>query len=263
MKFEMAAEVREQAGKGAARQLRRTGKIPAVLYGQGECLLLTLNPDDVKNILRSHAASTALVSLSIAGVKTDGARTALFRDYQVDPVTDEILHADLFEVSMTKAIKVKVPVSLVGGTPAGIKEGGVLHHNLRELSIECLPSVIPDVIEVDASQLAIGHGIHVRELKRQEGIRFLDEDDQMVVSVAAPISEAKLEALLTSGAAVEEGKEPEVIAKGKVEGEEVAADKSAPPGEAKAEKKDEKKEGKDTKEQPKAEKKEVKEEKKK
>jgi large subunit ribosomal protein L25 len=259
MKFEMAADVRKQAGKGAARQLRRTGKIPAVLYGQGECLLLTLNPDDVKSILRSHAASTALVSLSIAGLTTNGARTALFRDYQVDPVTGEILHADLFEVSMTKAIKVKVPVSLVGGTPAGIKEGGVLHHNLRELSIECLPSVIPDVIEVDASQLAIGHGIHVRELKREEGIRFLDEDDQMVVSVAAPISEAKLEALLTSGAVVEEGKEPEVIAKGKVEGEEVAADKSAPSGETKVEKK----EGKDTKEQPKAEKKEVKEEKKK
>jgi large subunit ribosomal protein L25 len=254
MKFEMAADIREHAGKGAARQLRRSGKIPAVLYGQGECLLLTLNPDAVRKILRSHAGSTALVSLSIAGATANGTRTALFRDYQIDPVTGDILHADLFEVSMTKAIRVKVPVSLIGGTPAGVKEGGVLHHNLREVHIECLPSAIPDVIEVDASQLQIGHGIHVGELKKEQGVRFLDEADQMVVSVAAPMSEAKLEALLTSGTAVEEGKEPEVMAKGKVEGEETAA--GAAPGEAKAEKKE-------TKEPAKAEKKEVKEEKKK
>ncbi|HJU03541.1 MAG TPA: 50S ribosomal protein L25 [Nitrospiraceae bacterium] len=253
MKFEMAADIREHAGKGVARQLRRKGKIPAVLYGQGECLLLTLDPDAVKRIVRSHAASTALISLSIAGGQTNGSRTALFRDYQLDPVTGEILHADLFEVSMTKAIRVKVPVNLVGGTPAGVKEGGVLHHNLRELHIECLPSAIPDAIDLDASQLQIGHGIHVSELKQEQGIRFLDEADLMVVSVAAPMSEARLEALLTSGAAVEEGKEPEVVAKGKVEGE--AAPGAA--GDAKAEKKE------GAKEQPKAEKKEAKEEKKK
>ncbi|MGH7231270.1 MAG: 50S ribosomal protein L25 [Nitrospiraceae bacterium] len=255
MKFEMAADMREHAGKGVARQLRRRGKIPAVLYGQGDCLLLTLDPDAVKRILRSHAASTALVSLNIAGAKTNGSRTALFRDYQVDPVTGEILHADLFEVSMTRAIRVKVPVSLVGGVPAGVKEGGVLHHNLRDLHIECLPAAIPEAIEVDASQLQIGQGIHVSQLKQEPGIRILDEADQMVVSVAAPMSEAKLESLLTSGAAVEEGKEPEVLAKGKVEGEEAAA---VVAGEAKADKK----EGA-AKEQPKAEKKDAKEEKKK
>jgi large subunit ribosomal protein L25 len=257
MKFEMAADIREHAGKGVARQLRRKGKIPAVLYGQGDCLLLTLDPDAVRRILRSHAASTALVSLNITGTKANGSRTALFRDYQTDPVTGEILHADLFEVSMTKAIRVKVPVSVVGGVPTGVKEGGVLHHNLREVHIECLPSAIPESIEVDASQLQIGHGIHVSELKHEQGIRFLDEADQMIVSVAAPMSEAKLEALLTSGAAVEEGKEPEVLTKGKVEGEEAAAEKAAAPGEAKAEKKE------GAKEPPKAEKKDTKEEKKK
>lgn len=258
MKFEMEADIRERAGKGVARQLRRNGKIPAVLYGQGECLLLTLNPDPVKKILRSHAGSTALVSLSIGGANS-GLRTALFRDYQLDPVTGDVLHADLFEISMTQAIRVKVPVSLVGGVPAGVKEGGVLHHNLRELHIECLPSALPDVIEVDASNLQIGQGLHVREVKTQEGVRVLDEADHMVVSVAAPISEAKLEALLTSGAPVEEGKEPEVLAKGKLEDEAAVAEKGAPAGEAKADKK----EGKDVKEPAKAEKKDTKEEKKK
>ena len=261
MKFEMTAELRRESGKGAARQLRRKGKIPAVLYGQDECLLLTLDPDAVRKIVRSHAAGTALVAVAIAGAPSNGTRTALLRDFQVDPVSGQLLHADLFEISMNKPIRVRVPVKLTGGVPSGVKEGGVLHHNLRELHIEVLPTAMPDHIEVDASQLAIGQGIHVRELAAQQGIRFLDDVDQMVVSVAAPMSEAKLEALLTSGAALEEGKEPEVIAKGKVEGE--AAPAGAAPGAAAAPaaeaKGAEKKEGA----APKAEKKEVKEEKKK
>jgi large subunit ribosomal protein L25 len=234
--------------------LRRRGKIPAVLYGQEECLLLTLDPDGVRKILRSHAAGTALVSLTLTGAKSKGNRTALLRDYQVDPVSGELLHADLFEISMDKTIRVKVPVTVIGSVPQGVKEGGVLHHNLRQLHIECLPSALPDSIEVDASQLGIAQGIHVRELAQREGVRFLDEGDQMVVSVAAPMSEAKLEALLTSGAGGEEGKEPEVVvAKGKVEGEEAAATPAA--GEAKGEKKEAG--------AAKTEKKEVKEEKKK
>jgi large subunit ribosomal protein L25 len=254
MKFDVAAVIREQAGKGAARQLRRQGKIPAVLYGQGECLLLTLDPAVVTRIVRGHGGSAALINLNISGPTTKTGRTALLRDFQVDPVTGEILHADLFEVSMTKAIRIKVPVSLVGGTPAGVKEGGVLHHNLRELHVECLPSAIPDSIEVDASGLQINQGLHIRDLAAREGLKFLDESDQMVVSVAAPISEAKLEALLTSGAAVEEGKEPEVIGKGKEEPTEEGVEKAAA-AEAKGEKKETK--------EPKVEKKEAKEEKKK
>lgn len=259
MKFDVSAEVREKAGKGIARQLRRSGKVPAVLYGEGECLLLTLDPATVIKILRSHAGSTALVSLSVTGAASRPSRTAILRDYQVDPVSGELLHVDLFEISMNKAIRVKVPVSMVGGTPAGVKEGGVLHHNLRELHIECLPSAMPDSIEVDASNLAIGQGLHIKELARVEGVKFLDDADQMVVSVAAPISEAKLEALLTSGAAMEEGKEPEVIGKGKEEAVE-GAEKAAAAAEPKAGEKSEKKEAAAG---AKTEKKEVKEEKKK
>ncbi len=254
MKVDVTAEIRQQAGKGVARQLRRRGKIPAVLYGQGECLLLTLDPTIVTGIVRGHGGSTALLNLSISGQAKPSSRTALLRDFQVDPVTGNILHADLFEISMTKPIRIKVPVRLIGGTPAGVKEGGVLHHNLRELHVECLPTVIPEGIDVDASALDINQGIHMRDLAPIQGIRFLDDPDQMVVSVAAPISEAKLEALLTSGA-VEEGKEPEVIGKAKEEGvegaekapaAEAAKGEKAEKGEAKAapEAKPEKKEAK-------------------
>lgn len=235
MRFDLAVTVREKTGKGAARQLRRDGKVPAVLYGQGECLLLTINPEPLIKILKSHAGSTALISLNVTGVKSKPKRTALLRDFQVDPVEGDVLHADLFEISMDKPIRVKVPLHVIGGMPAGVKEGGILHHNMRELHVECLPSALPDFIEVDASTLNIGQGIHLKEITKKDGLRYLDDPDQMVVSVAAPMSDAKLEALLTSQAVGPEGvKEPEVVAKGKAaaEGEEGAA--AAPAGAAAA-----------------------------
>jgi large subunit ribosomal protein L25 len=263
MKFDLAVTVRDKSGKGAARQLRRTGKVPGVLYGQGECLLLTIEPEPLIKILKSQAGSTALITLTVNGAKATSKRTALLRDYQVDPVEGQVLHADLFEISMDKPIRVKVPVHVIGGTPAGVKEGGILHFNMRELHVECLPGALPDHIEVDASPLAIGQGIHLKEMAKIEGVRFLDDLEQMVVSVAVPMSDAKLEALLTSQAAGPEGaKEPEVAAKGKaaLEGAEAGtvpgAGAAAPAAGAEA-KAGEKKEGAATAAAPKAEKKEA------
>ena len=255
MKFELAVTVREQAGKGAARTMRRNGKVPAVLYGQGECLLLTVMPEELIKILKTQAGTTALISLTVEGAKSKPTRTALLRDYQVDPVTGAVLHVDLFEISMSKPIRVKVPILVVGGVPAGVKEGGVLHHNLRELMVECLPAALPDNIEVDASSLTIGQGIHLKEIAKREGIRFLDDPEQMVVSVAAPMTDAKLEALLTSAAGA--ATEPEVVVKGKeavaAEGGEPAKAGAAAPAAGEAKAGDKKEAGKEA---PKAEKKE-------
>jgi large subunit ribosomal protein L25 len=263
MKFDLAVTVREKSGKGVARQLRRGGKVPGVLYGQGECLLLTIEPEPLTKILKSQAGSTALITLTVNGAKAKPKRTALLRDFQVDPVEGNVLHADLFEISMDKPIRVKVPVHVIGGTPAGVKEGGILHYNTRELHVECLPGVLPDHIEADASGLAIGQGIHLKELAKIEGVRYLDDPDLMVVSVAVPMSDAKLEALLTSQAAGPEGaKEPEVAAKGKAAAE--GAEAAAAPGAAAAApaagaeaKPGEKKEGAAAAAAPKAEKKEA------
>ncbi len=243
MKLEITAETRDRAGKGVARKLRQQGKIPGVLYGQGECLLLTLDPVVLTKRLQSHAGKTSLISLTLSNASDKKTRTALLRDWQADPVSGHLLHVDFFEVSMSKPIRVRVPVTVVGGIPVGIKEGGIMHHNLRQLSIECLPGSIPEAIEVDASELKIGQGIHVKEVKIDEGVRLLDEADHMVVSVAAPMSEAKLESLLTSGAVAEEGKEPEVIGKAKEEAP-AAAPGAAPAPEAPAEKKEAKEEKK-------------------
>ena len=146
-----------------------------------------------------------------------------------------MLHADLFEISMDKPIRVKVPLHLTGGVPTGVKEGGILHHNMRELHIECLPALLPDFIEVDASGLAIAQGLHLKDIAAREGIRYLDDPEQMVVSVAAPMTEAKLESLLVSGAAGPEGaKEPEVATKGKVAGEAAEGGEAAKAGVAAA-----------------------------
>jgi len=258
MKFDLAVTVRDKTGKGAARQLRRSGKVPGVLYGQGECLLLTIDPEPLIKILKSVTGSTALISLSITGAKSKPKRTALLRDFQVDPVEGQVLHADLFEISMDKPIRVKVPVHVIGGTPAGVKEGGILHYHTRELLVECLPAALPDHIEVDASPLAIGQGIHLKEIVKRESVRYLDDPEQMVVSVAVPMSDAKLEALLTSQAA---GPEPEVAVKGKaavegVEGAAAAAPGAAAPAAGAEAKPGEKKEAAAAATAPKAEKKE-------
>ena len=112
MKFDLAVTIREKTGKGAARQLRREGKVPGVLYGQGECLLLTIEPDSLVKILKAQAGGAALVSLTLTGAKSKPNRTALLRDFQVDPVEGHVLHADLFEISMDKPIRVKVPCDM-------------------------------------------------------------------------------------------------------------------------------------------------------
>jgi large subunit ribosomal protein L25 len=200
-------------GKGAARALRRAGKIPGILYGQKESLPLTIAPDEIHKILHSESGANALLNLSLAEGKGSGKRTAMLRDYQLDPVSGAILHADLFEVAMDKPVRVRVPVAVTDGTPVGVAEGGVLQHNVRYLHIECLPADIPRRILVDPTSLRINQGIHVKEIPAPSGVRFLDDPEMMVVSVIAPISEAKLEALLSATPAGEGPAEPEVIGK--------------------------------------------------
>jgi large subunit ribosomal protein L25 len=254
MQFDVKVEAREAVGKGVARTLRRQGKIPGILYGQGECVALTVDPAEIRKVLHSDSGSNSLLNLSIAKGGKDMKRTAMLKDYQVDPITGTLLHADLFEVAMDKPVRVRVPVAVTGGTPVGVAEGGLLQHNTRELHIECLPGQIPAHITVDPSNLKVNQGIHVKEVPLLPGIRIMDDPNMMVVSIAAPITDAKLEALLSTAPAGEGAAEPEVIGKGKEEegAEEAAAGAkpgaktaaAAPAAEAKGEAK---KEGKDAK----------------
>jgi large subunit ribosomal protein L25 len=213
----MKVETREAVGKGVARTLRQQGKIPGVLYGQGECISLTIDPAEIRKVLHAESGSNTLLNVSIAKGGKELKRTAMLRDYQLDPVTGAILHADLFAVAMDKPIRVRVPVAVTEGTPVGVAEGGILQHNMRELHVECLPRQIPAHVMVDPTPLKINQGIHVKEVSVPPGVRILDDPDMMVVSVAAPISEAKLEALLATTPAGETAAEPELIGKAKEE----------------------------------------------
>lgn len=214
MKYELEVEKRDQAGKGVARQLRRQGKIPGVLYGGGKSEFVAMDHKIARSLVISQVGHTGLLTVRISGAQE---RIAVLQDHQIDPITGAILHVDLFEVSMKKAIRVKVPVTVIGEVPLGVKEGGILHQVLRELHIECLPAQIPDHIEIDASGFGIGDGVHVKEVAVPAGIKILDDEDLMVAHVATKMSEAKLESLLAREAA--EGVSPVATAeKAAVEG---------------------------------------------
>ncbi len=202
MEFVAEARIRTQSGKGVAREIRRNGQIPAVLYGQGQAQSIQLDPKAIQNILVAQAGSTGLISLTIDGDEPARPRTAVIQDVQLDPIEGSILHVDLLEVSMHKPVRVKVPIHITGTVPIGVKrDKGVVHQPIREVHIECLPNVIPDQIDVDASALEINQGIHVRDLQVGDGIRILDEPEGMVVNVTVPISDEKLSAMLTPEAA--------------------------------------------------------------
>ncbi len=235
-RIELTVEQRTQAGKGVARTLRRGGKIPAVLYSGGQSTMLSLNPADLSKLLHSAARENTLIDLRVDG-KKDRERLAILREVQHDPITGKPLHIDLFEVALDRAIRLNVHVEVVGDTPLGVKEGGVLQHGLREVEIECLPTLIPDAVRVDPSQLKTGEAIHLRDLQLGEGIRVLGDGDLVVVSVTMPMSEEKLAELLAG--APKEIKEPEVLTKKKEEGE-AAATAGKPEAKAEAKGKEEK-----------------------
>ena len=225
MKYELEVEGREQAGKGIARQLRREGKIPGVIYGGGKSQFLALEHNKARKLVLSQVGHTGLLTVRMPG---ESDKVAVLQDHQLDPITGAILHIDLFEVSMKKPIRVKVPVSISGAVAKGVKEGGIVHQPLRELHIECLPDLIPDHIEVVGENLGVGEGIHVKEVDAPEGVKILDDPGLMVVHVATKISEAKLESLLTREAA--EGVAAPVDDKSKAEGTPAAAEGKAKEG---------------------------------
>ncbi|MDD5434569.1 MAG: 50S ribosomal protein L25 [Nitrospira sp.] len=214
------ANMREESGKGVARSLRRSGRIPAVLYSKGESTPIILDPFKIQKMIRLGHAESTLIDLKIENAAEASDRIAILRDYQTDPLTGLVIHADLFEVSMDEKIRVTVPVELTGETPVGVKrDGGLLQLILREIELECLPLVIPDNISVDASRLTVGESIHIRDIQVGEGVKIVLDPDQVVLTIASPVSQEKLDQLLTTPAPGEATKEPELLKKPAKEGE--------------------------------------------
>jgi large subunit ribosomal protein L25 len=174
-----------------ARKLRARQLIPAVLYGRGRsALALSLDPARLEKIL--HASSSGLntlIDLDVQGRTDLAGKTVIVKELQREPIRGALLHADLYEVDLSKTIEVSVPIHVVGTAVGVAMNGGILDTALREIEIECLPRAIPSAIEVDVSALDVGESIHVRDLRIPEGVTVLSDADLSVVSVVLPSSE--------------------------------------------------------------------------
>lgn len=221
----LAVTARSSVGKGPARRERMDGNIPAVVYGpEVPPVSLAVDEKAFRAAMKNVSGST-LINLDMNG-KTS---KVIVREIQRDPVTSRIIHLDFYAVSMTKPISISIPVRFVG-TPRGVKtDGGIMQTTMRDLEISCLPSKIPEFVEIDVSDLGIGDSVHVRDLSIPD-VQILSELRRTVVVISAP-----------TVIKAEEVEEEEVAAEEEGEAAEAAADEEKTEGE---EQKDQKAEGK-------------------
>jgi len=233
-KFSLKAEKRSELGKGSVRDLRRNDILPAVLYAKGFSTPIKVQRKEISRLMVSGGREHTLVNIELSGGK--GKKTehwALVKDYQTDPVKDELLHVDFIEISLKKKITTIVPIKITK-EPIGVKEGGILQQQLKDVEVECLPTQIPDSIEVDASSVDIGQSLHVSDLTVTEGVKILTDQQKAILSVSAPVIEEVAPAVPAEG----EAAEPELVKKTKEgEEEEVKAEPETEQKEQKGEKK--------------------------
>ena len=217
----LEAQPREAGSKNHARRVRVAGKIPVVLYGAGkDSLSVTVDPRHVSRILNSETGHNTIFDLALNG----GEKTkAMIVDWQYEPIKGHLLHIDLKRIAMDKALRVSVPIFLVGEA-AGVKqEGGIMEQMLREVEVECLPADIPSHIDADVSQLTFGKVLRVSDLPHSEKLKFITDANQPV----AHVTSVKEEVVATPDATAAEAAaptEPEVIKKGKQETDEEGAE---------------------------------------
>jgi large subunit ribosomal protein L25 len=213
---------REGRRKNEANRLRASGKIPAVFYGPGksgkakDAVSVSVDPKAVLRILHSDSGANTLINLKLDGSET----RVMLREYQLDPVTHHLLHADFYELAMDKAITVSVPVQ-VKGEASGVKQqGGLLDFVTREIEVECLPTDIPEHIDIDVSELMLHQAIRVRDLPEHPKWKAVSDGDTMLVHIVVPKAEeepAAATAEAVAGAVAAAPAEPEVIKKGKTD----------------------------------------------
>src|SRR5438046_3670396 len=182
----LEATARDTFGKNEARRTRRDGRVPGVLYGEGKTATpISVEPRALLRILHSESGANTLISLKLGG----GDTRVLVKEFQLDPVTHQLLHADFYRVAMDKTIEVTIPV-VVKGEPKGVKQqGGILEFIRREIEIECLPADIPEHVEVDVRELMLPQGIRVRDLAVDAKWKPITEGEAMLVHVIMTTAE--------------------------------------------------------------------------
>jgi large subunit ribosomal protein L25 len=211
----LSVSTRDSSGKGSARSLRKSGRVPAIIYGHGrEPQALSINTRDLEKLLEHISAENTVIDLDLDGRSS---RT-LIREIQRHPFKRQILHVDFQELVAGEKVIVRVPVILIG-VPDGVRmDGGILDQTMRELEVEVDPANIPNHIEVDVTKMVIGSSLHVSDITLPEGVDVVAEDDASVAVVSAP--RAAIEAVATEEAPA--GAEPEVIRAKKPDEEEPA-----------------------------------------
>ena len=214
---ELTLEVsrREDGGKNVARRYRASGKVPAVVYGgHRDPVAIIVDRKTVSELIqKSDHGVRSIFLLKMSG--TDQQRHAMIKEIQIDPISRRMTHIDFVRVTMDEKVRVTVPVH-IEGTAIGVKEGGILDWQVRDLHVECLPGAIPDAINVDASNLGVHQYVRISELTLPEGVRVLDDPDRVVVGVTHAKAEVEAAPAEVEAAAPAE---PEVIKKGKPEEE--------------------------------------------
>jgi large subunit ribosomal protein L25 len=210
---------REGRGKNEANRLRASGRIPAVVYGARKDgnvpvgLPVAVDPKSVLRILHSDSGANTLITLRVQ----DGDESrVMLKEYQLDPVTHQLLHADFYQLAMDKAITVTVPV-VIRGEARGVKQqGGLLDFVTREIQVQCLPTDIPENIAIDVTELGLHEAIRLRDLAQDAKWKPVSEPETMLVHVVMPKAEESAQTAAAEGAAAAPA-EPEVAKKGKTE----------------------------------------------
>ncbi len=180
------AKLRNEYGKSASRKLRSRGLIPAVLYGRKKkSVPLSLDSNQLKKIVGEGAREGTLVDLTITTDKESQKRKVLLKELQVHPAKSDCLHVDFYEIDVSKKVTVPVSVKIVGKAK-GEEDGGILKQVKREIEVRCLPSNIPEYIEIDVSNLELGKSIHMEDIKLEEEIELLESLDTTLVTLLSP-----------------------------------------------------------------------------
>ncbi|MBD3296487.1 MAG: 50S ribosomal protein L25 [Candidatus Omnitrophica bacterium] len=217
-KLILKAETRDRSGKTGCKHLRREGRIPAVVYKDGEdAQQITVDNTDLWHILHTEAGENAIITLDTSGDKKEaGEKTVIVQEVQQDPINDKFVHVDFHEISLKDKIQVNVPVVLKGEPKGVTEEDGVMAQIAWEIEVECLPTAIPENFELHVEELMMNDSLHVSDIESPEDVTILNDPDDTVVAINPPQTFEEPE---EEEALAEEGGEPEVIKKGKEEGE--------------------------------------------
>lgn len=210
--IELKANIRKESGKGPARRLREEGLIPAVFYSPGtETIPLTVNSSDLIKSLRTGSGESSFIKLTIEDGDSKTEKLSIMKELQINPLSRNLLHADFYEIRMDHQLTMDIPIRLTGQA-IGIEAGGDLQFSKRNLRLSALPSLFPDFIEVDISELEIGDSVKVGDVVLGEGIEILDPSNVMIAAVVvtrvAVVEVAEEVEELPEGEGEETGEEP-------------------------------------------------------